>query len=165
MKEIILTQGYKALIDDEDFEVINKFKWSYLESQSGNQYAHCHSLGDKNRKTIRMHRLIMKAPKGKEVDHINGDGLDNRKLNLRICNRNENQKNQKNTIFLKRRKNVTSKFKGVCWHKKSNQWTSQAGLNKKRIYLGIFRNEINAAKAYDEFAKKNFGKFARLNFV
>ena len=106
MREIQLTKGKVTIVDDEDFERVNKFKWFIF-----NGYV-VHSIKSDDKWTSQsMHRLILNAPEGKQVDHINSDRLDNRKENLRICNRSENQWNRS------KQKNGTSGFKGVSFHK------------------------------------------------
>jgi len=102
-----------------------------------------------------MHNLIMGT---KLVDHKNGNGLDNQKNNLRNCT------NQQNHMNRRPKKNCTSKFKGVCRFKKDLKWTAVIKFNRKQIYIGIFGNEEDAAKAYDKKAKELFGEFAYLNF-
>ncbi len=106
---------------------------------------------------IYMHRLITNAPYGLLVDHINGDCLDNRKANLRLATNAQNNYN-------KRPLNSFSKYKGVFFIRKEKRWTATIGLNHKKIYLGNFKDEIKAAKAYDTAAKKYYGQFAYLNF-
>ena len=109
-----------------------------------------------------MHNMIMQPPKDLRVDHINHNKLDNRRSNLRLCTKQQNQWNRRKVV-----KNTTSKYKGVCWAKKNNKW--QASLefqkDKKRqsIYLGQFISEVEAAKAYNEAAIKHFGEFAKIN--
>jgi hypothetical protein len=100
----------------------------------------------------------MNAPADLLVDHRNCDSLDNRKANLRFASHTENGQNRR------KRKNATSRFLGVWWDKSKGLWESRIVYNKKRIFLGYFDSEIEAAKAYDEAAKKYFGEFARLNF-
>jgi len=113
---------------------------------------------DGNTKTS-MHREIMNAPKGLDVDHIDGNGLNNRKSNLRLCTHAENVHNSRPM------RNGSSKYKGVCWHKTYKKWYSSIGKTGKRFYLGRFDNEIDAALAYDKKAKELFGEFAYLNFA
>lgn len=105
-----------------------------------------------------MHRAILNVPKGYKTDHRNHNGLDNRKQNLRIATNSENQQNQKI------RKNGTSQYKGVSWNSKHKLWYAQIKLNNKVKWLGDYKNEIEAAKAYDEAAKELFGEFALTNF-
>lgn len=153
MKKIPLTQGKFALIDDEDFDKINQYKWHLFNNHDRGLYAR--SSGK-----ILMHRMILDLidPKIK-IDHINHDGLDNTRLNLRICTDSQNQQNRN-----KPKKICTSKYKNVSWKKQNNKWQSYINFNKKRIFLGYFSKEMEAAKAYDNAAKELFGKFARLNF-
>ncbi len=107
-----------------------------------------------------MHREILGLDHGdrRQVDHINGDGLDNRKENLRICD------TSKNVINRSIGKINTSGYKGVNWRKKSKKWVARIGFNNKRIYLGDFNNKEDAARAYDTAALKYYGEFAKLNF-
>ena len=109
-----------------------------------------------------MHQEILKVPKGMVVDHINNDGMDNRSANLRAATKAQNSRNRKK--FLKSDGSKQSKYKGVSWHKKTHKWEASITFERKSIYLGIFKNEIDAAKAYDEAAKKYHGQFACLNF-
>jgi len=108
-----------------------------------------------------MHRVIMKLNFGdkRQVDHINGNGIDNRRNNLRICTQSQNNQNQRTQICLK-----SSKYKGVLWHKCCKRWMAQIKLNKKNKYIGLFKNEIDAAHAYDREAKELFGEYAKTNF-
>ncbi len=154
MKRISLTQGKFALVDDEDFERINQYKW-YAGKNKRTYYAGRHFC---SRTTIRMHRVIMNAPKGMEVDHRDGNGLNNCKGNLRFCTQSQNQQNQQAL------QGGTSLYKGVSSHTKDKKWRACITLNSKTYYLGNFYNEIKAALAYDEKAKELFGEFAYLNF-
>ena len=153
-----------ALVDDEDFKWLNKFKWQL--NPSG--YAVCGIRDEsiKNNRRIRMHAMIMKTPKGKDTDHINHNRLDNRKRNLRICTRSQSNMNRirnKNRVH-------KSKYKGVVIsitrYKKSiyRSIVAKIQLNGKSHHLGVFKTEKAAALAYDEAAKKMFGDFAALNF-
>ena len=100
----------------------------------------------------------MNAPAGMQIDHINGNGLDNRKVNLRLCNSSQNQRNAR------KRKSGTSRFKGVDWHKESKKWRARICVNRKRIHIGRYKSEFEAAQAYDKKAIELFGEFASLNF-
>ena len=151
-KNIELTKGKVAIVDDDDYEFLSQWKWGYY----GQYAARRDYISKKERKLIMMHRLINHTPDGLFTDHINGDPLDNRKENLRNCTISENGGNRKKT------KNPTSsKYKGVRWRK--NRWECSIKYRNKRIYLGRFENEINAAKQYDKIAKQLFGEFANLN--
>lgn len=100
----------------------------------------------------------MQAPKGMVVDHINHNGLDNRKANLRIATFSENRRNSRKA------KDTSSKYKGVSWHKNNKKWHAGININGRRKHLGSFDDEIQAAKAYDEVARKYHGEFSSLNF-
>lgn len=154
MKKIKLTKDKFAIVDDEDFEYLNQWKWlfdRYASRQEGN-----YEKG--TRKMIYMHRLIMKTPDGFDTDHINGNKLDNRKENLRIVTRQLNNANARIA------KNNKLKFKGIWFSKRLNKYTASIGFNYKIIHLGCFTSAIEAAKAYDAKAKELFGEFAYLNF-
>ena len=153
MKEIQLTQGKVALVDDEDFERVNEHKW-YAQKGKNTWYAYRRSP----RMSAKMHRFIMNTPKELLVDHIDSNGLDNRRCNLRECSA---QQNCMNTRISKRN---TSGFKGVCWHKRDKNWYARIGFNKKKVFLGCYSLAVDAAKAYDAKAAELFGSFAKLNF-
>lgn len=152
MKKILLTQGKIALVDDEDHAFLKQWKWNANKIRH-NYYAV--RIAGKN--SIYMHRAILKAAAGVEIDHINGNGLDNRKKNLRKTTRKQNGRN------LRPRTNGTSKFKGVCRDKSRRKWASHIKVNGKSVFLGRFMKEKDAALAYNAAALKNFGKYARIN--
>jgi len=157
MKRIPLTQNKFAIVDDDMFEYLNQWKW--YARKGGNTFYAVRNVGKYlNQKKIHMHRQIMNAQEGQEIDHINHNALDNRRTNLRTCTRAQNQHNRKIN------RNSTSKFKGVYWNKVRRKWQARVSLNGKRPYLGSFNNELDAAKAYDKKAKELFGEFANLNF-
>ncbi len=106
-----------------------------------------------------MHRKIINVPKDLQTDHINNNGLDNRKINLRLCTNSQNSQNRRHYT------NKSSKYKGVSWHKFKKKWRAQIGLNKKRIHLGYFEAEKEAAKIYNKEAKELFGDFAYINSI
>lgn len=158
--KIPLTQGKYAIVDGADYEFLMQWKWHIKDDKSGRLYAAAYlGGGRKNVKRGSMHGFIMQSPENKYIDHINGDGLDNRRCNLRFCT---NTENQRNSI---KRKITTSKYKGVCWSKVSEKWYSSITINYKQINLGFYDSESEAAIAYNIAAKKNFGEFARLNEV
>lgn len=166
MKKIPLTRGLFAKVDDKDFEHLSKFKW-YAQSRSdGKQFYAARVINAKQinkkkagkKKMVRMHREIMKTPKGLFVDHINGDELDNRRKNLRNCTMMKNTWNQKKKITNK------SGFKGVHWRKDIKKWAAQVSGNKGKRHLGFFEDIKEAALAYDVAAKKQHLEFAKTNF-
>lgn len=155
-----LSKGKFAIIDEADFGLVGNTKWS-ITNGGGYEYAHT-SLGiDGKRVCVRLHRMIMGAKKGEVVDHVNGNTLDNRRVNLRICTRAQNARNRHRPNM---KKGKTSKFKGVMWEPRYNHWYSLIGFNYKQIYLGSFKTEEMAALAYDNKAKELFGEFANPNF-
>jgi len=155
MKKIKLSRGLFAKVDEEDFEYLNQFKWHALK---GNTTFYAQRDICKN-KSVLMHREIMKTPKGKVTDHINHNGLDNRKKNLRICTAQENSCNRR------LQKNASSKYKCVIQHCITQKWRAYIRYKKQSIYLGVFNSEKEAALAYNKAAKELFGKFAFLNKI
>lgn len=157
-KEIPLTQGYVALVDDEDYERIIQRKWNVMK-HGNNFYGHGHrKIGQGIYKKELLHRVVLNAPKGTIVDHKNGNGLDCRKENLRFSDHSGNMHNSG-----KRKKN-TSGYKGVGWVAHCRKWKARICHHRVEIYLGLYENAQEAAKAYDEAAKVYHGEFARLNF-
>lgn len=145
-----------ALVDDEDFAELSKHKWYAHEKRSGLLYAEWHSHADPatyKRSTILMHRVVMKTPDGMEVDHRNGNGLDNQKQNLRTCTHEQNNRNAR-----KRRDN-TSGYKGVIPYKNS-KWMAHINFNGKHTTLGYYPTPELAYDAYCKAAKELHGDFA-----
>ncbi len=162
MKEIQLTQGKVALVDDEDYEYLNQYKW-YANKNANTFYAVRNlSINKKNDSKIFMHRFITNNMNPKmHTDHFNGNGLDNRKINLRICTNSQNAMNQTKQI------NNTSGYKGVTYFKNTSnkKWMAAITVNKKRFYLGVYIDIKDAARAYNEAAIKLYGEFAKLNEI
>jgi len=157
MKFIVLSKGYFSCVDDDDFDRVNKFKWS-ASVDNKTVYAmrkeRCLITGQ--RKTVTMHRFIMNQTDPKiHIDHADGDGLMNCKFNLRVCSNQQNAMNR-------RRINNDSGFKGVS--KNGGKWAAKIMKNKQRFFIGNFPNPEAAARAYDQKAKELFGEFANLNF-
>ena len=154
MAQIRLTQGQYAIVDNEDFARLNSFKW--YANKMGNTY---YAVRNSKQKSIHMHREILglKSGDGLLTDHINGNGFDNRRVNLRRCTRSQNQHNM-HSIW------GTSKYKGVSWHKAGKKWQARICVDGKRIHLGLFDSEIEAARIYNQKARELFGEFAKPNF-
>ncbi len=146
-KLIPISKGKHVIVDADDYNWLVQKKWFFSGRYAGRR---------EGTKTIYMHKLILATPKGLVSDHIDGDGLNNRRSNLRICTRAENLKNKANY-----KKKKTSKFKGVSWQRKPGKWSSRIMVNGKRIYLGGFDSEEKAAAIYREAEIKYYGEFAR----
>lgn len=159
MKEIPLTKGFVVLVDEEDYARINQFTWYYnsgyaMRAPSRNKGLRYKKCKPQNPERL-MHRMILGVHQ--EVDHINGNRLDNRKENLRPVTRQQNSFNRVGR--------VGRKFKGVCWHKQHKAWRAYIVLNGKQKHLGLFDNREQAAVKYNEAAKMLYGEFARVNEV
>ncbi len=164
MKKIPLTQNKFAVVDDEDYERTNKHNW-YANKNFNTFYAVRDSWIKQGssgfHRKVFMHRLILglKYGDGKQTDHINNNGLDNRKANLRTCTTAQNQHNRQ------QHKTGRSQYKGVSWDKVRRKWQVNIKIGNKRVELGGFNNEIDAAQTYNQKAKELFGKFARPNVI
>ena len=156
MQKITLTQGKFALVDDDDFEELNKYNWYFSQG-----YATRHVTISGKRKLQGMHRFITNCPADMDVDHANHDKLDNRKSNLRVCSHSENNQNQQ----MRTKSKTSSVYKGVYFDKHANKWRAHIKLNYKDKHLGLFENEIDAAIAYNNAAIEMFGEFALLNVI
>ena len=158
MREIQLTQGKVAWVDEEDYERVNAFKWFALKL--GNTFYAVRNITVNGRRTIQyMHRFIIGDTLGKsDIDHADRDGCNNRNLNLRPCTHQENLMNQS------KRENCSSKYIGVYWNKHAGKWMAGIRIDGKTIYLGLFDIEEDAARAYDVEAFKRDPIHCRLNF-
>ena len=160
MKKIKLTKGKYALVDNDDYAELIKYKWRATIERDGVSYA---VRGTRNKvgkySMIAMHRVIMKTPKEMVTDHIDGDGLNNQKKNLRICTRSQNNMNTKMG------KNNTSGFKGVSrmYVNKKLKWQVHIRVDKKIKYLGYFATKEEGYKAYVEACKKYHKEFTYFN--
>lgn len=159
MKTISLSQNKVALVDDADFEWLNQWKWSAYKGKGTFYAARSIYKGHKKVAQVQMHALIIGTPKGMDTDHRDGNGLNNQRLNLRICTHAQNQQNQATYTQVK-----SSKFKGVSQYKHTNKWCAGISICGKRKWLGYFESEIDAANAYDKAAREYYGEFARTNF-
>jgi hypothetical protein len=153
MIEIPLTCGLFAKIDEADAYLVAGSNW---RSFKGRRDKTTYARGSSHHKTILMHRIIADAPNGSDVDHIDGDGLNNCRSNLRICARTENTKN--------RRPNAGRRYKGVT-RLHSGAWRARIKANYKDIYIGDFKSETEAAVAYNFAALVYHGDYARLNVI
>ncbi len=157
MKEIPLTHGYVALVDDEDYERVAQFKWhAHIDQETPTLIYPSRGLkrsSDRRRTTQAMHIFIT----GKlGIDHADGNGLNNQRSNLRPATLSQNMQNR-------RKWTGSSRWKGVSWHKKDKCWHARITQNNRAIFLGKFKSEANAAQAYNFAAEELFGEFARLN--
>lgn len=152
MKEIPLTKGKVALVDDEDYDWLSQWNWHYMS----NGYAARSVRHGKNKTFILMHRQIAETPDGLQTDHINGEKLDNRRGNLRVCTASENRWNMKLGS-----RNKTG-YKGV--YKRLRRYVVMIAGDNGNRYIGTFATPEEAALAYDEAAREKFGKFAKTNF-
>lgn len=159
-RKIRLTEGKCTLVDSDVFYLLNNFQWG-IAGEKGKFYVFgSQIISPEEIKLVRLHRLIINAPDGLLVDHRNTDTLDNRRSNLRLATRSQNSFNRQKT-----KSKTSSRFIGVCFDKRKGLWSACINFNRKRIWLGYFKNEIDAARAYDAAAKKYHGEFARLNFA
>lgn len=158
MKKISLTQGKFALVDDQDYDFFNRVKWYAVKSTNTWYAKRAITLPFRKYKWIYMYNCIFPLTHPFEVDHIDGNGLNNQRDNLRICTPSENRINQPKRV------KGTSIFKGVSWCERDQKWTVRLRIDGRSKNLGNFDDEQLAAKTYDQFAKKTFGEFARLNF-
>lgn len=156
MRTIPLTQGKIALVDDSDYEWLNQRKWYAARDR----YTFYVLRGARHKCTSeQMHRLILGLQPGdkRQCDHIDGNGLNNVRSNLRVCTVTQNQRSSRKL------RGGTSKYKGVFWNYANSKWLSAIRTNKERIYLGSFDSEIDAARAYDIAALKYHGDFSVTN--
>lgn len=157
MKEIKLSQGLVAKVDDDDFVKLSNFTW--YASKNRKYYARRHQMINGKKSKVYMHREIMEVTEPELfVDHIDGDGLNNTRANLRVASHSENLAN------VPKRNGTSSKFRGVNYKKSTGKWQVQIQHNNKLYWVGSFDSEIEAAKAYDKKAVELFGEFAQLNF-
>lgn len=152
-----LTRGYKTKVSLADRERVGRFKW--LASGGDEPYAARHHRVSGSQITILLHRFLVDASPGEEVDHINGDRMDNRAENLRVCSHQENSQNTRIPSH------NTSGFKGVCRSSNGKRWRAYIVMDGKQSHLGTFDTPEEAARRYDKSAVANFGRFARLNFA
>jgi hypothetical protein len=159
MRRLSLTKGKFALVDDEDYDILSQSHWC-ARTDGTNWYAERHAKKDGRWTMLKMHREILNCPSNREVDHKDGDGLNNQKSNIRICFHRQNGANRK------RQSDNQSGYKGVyvdTWHG-YNYIRAAIIVSGKKIHLGRFKDFISAAIAYDNAAIKHYGEYAKLNF-
>jgi hypothetical protein len=154
MKEIPLTQGKVAIVDDEDFKFLSQWKWHVLR----HRWKHGETWYARRGRGIMMHNVIAGIAGIPNVDHQDGDGLHNWRSNLRPCTRSQNQGNRR------KRAPGSSRYKGVSWIQSKRLFRVGIRQHGKSIHLGYFKDELEAASAYDSAATKQFGEFALTNF-
>jgi hypothetical protein len=158
-KEFMLPSGETAYVDLADwikFE-LDRYRWQlHMSEHAKRPYVRSTRVDGKH---VYLHRLLTGCAEGMLVDHINGNGLDNRRANLRICTTAQNTANSRKTARV-----TSSRFKGVTWHKARRKWSAQIMVDGKHFGLGNFTDEVEAAKAYDAKARATWGEFARTNF-
>lgn len=157
-RAIPLTGGKYTLVDESDYDFINQWHWR-VEGGYAIRSRNSNEASLKKPKRILMHRVILNTPDGMATDHINGNPLDNRRCNLRICTKSENNKNRKPNY------KSTSKYKGVTRSHESKKWRVQLGMNGKNLHIGLFESEDDAARAYNLAAIKHYGEFASINVI
>ncbi len=157
MKKILLTHNLSAIVDDKDYKFLSKYKWyARIRHDKKTAYAVRAIYSNGKQKILRMHCILLNNI---YVDHINGDGLDNRRKNLRIATHQQNMCNCK-----RKKSSNSSKYRGVYFKKNKNRWSAQIGFKNEKIHIGYFSTEIEAGLAYDEVARKLHKDFAVTNF-
>lgn len=154
-KTIPLTRGLEAIVDAEDYQFLSSFPW--FAANTG--YAQRNTYVDRRPSATLMHRWIMLPDPDQQVDHINGDRLDNRRCNLRVCTMSQNRQNQAKAV------GCSSRYKGVYRDQRRGNWRSYLGSRKSGGMIGRFSDEVEAALAYDLAAICEYGEFARPNFL
>ena len=157
MRQIPLTKGQFAIVDDSDYEQLSKYRWCAQKRDNTYHAARRQRLHEGGA-YVYMHRQIMGVESSVEVDHRDGNGLNNQRRNLRVCTSANN-----NFAFQHKRANKTSQFRGVSLHR-CGKWRASLQISCRQIHLGLFEDEVAAASAYDAGARIHFGEFAHLNF-
>lgn len=153
-------QQRTMLIDEDDWIRFGWIPWKILRGNGGRDYVRHKIMVDKREYVIFLHRLIVAAPDDLYVDHINGNSLDNRKCNLRLCTSRENSRNRGVS-----ESNCSSKYKGVTFRACSGTWEATIRTGSAQLYLGRFKSEKEAAEAYNQAAIKYHGNFVKLNIL
>jgi hypothetical protein len=154
MKTITLNTGKEVMVDDEDYEELSKYHWTEMKLMHQS-----YAKRTKCKRNAYMHREIMNPENNMQIDHIDGDGLNNTRINLRICTQSQNFGNSKKRCI------TPSKYKGVTWDKRNKNWVARIRKDKKTYNLGRFEIEREAAYAYNKAALELFGEFALVNEI
>lgn len=157
-RTIELNHGHVLIVDVRDYDVALAYRWQTQPGKCGTFYVWRPVRDGVQTRKEYLHRRLMGAVKGQRVDHINGNGLDNRRSNLRACSNADNMRN------MRVRPRGSSRFKGVSWFRRHQLWRAYIVQDAKQIHLGYFSDEADAAKAYDAAARRLFGEFANTNF-
>lgn len=156
-KWVPLTKGLFALVDAVDYESVSKYTWTALTTSRSNYAVRGYRIGGKSQMDL-LHRVIMNAPSGMQVDHIDSNGLNCRRGNMRVCTVKQNHQNTRKPLSAK-----TSRFKGVYWLTQRAKWVARLHWDGKGHTLGYFNDETKAAARYNEEAVRRFGEFSLLN--
>jgi hypothetical protein len=167
MKTIPLTKGYKALVDKADYERLSQYKWYFCLKAKGDKTGYAihdfranpEIIKKYGSRHISMHRFLLNPKKDRNIDHINGDGLDNQRKNLRVCTQSQNAANMKKRIT------STNKYKGIEKSNFAERWFARIRVDGKRVYLGCYKTPEAAATAYNIAAIEHFGDFAWINKI
>lgn len=160
MKEILLTQGHKALIDDADFQSVNKFKW-HVHFSDSKIYARRKRRVFEGKSTTKIYLHSFLLPEASRIDHRDGNGLNCQRNNLRAATPQQNGHG-----FASKRDKATSKYRGVSWSEERKKWVVQVtNPSGKRTSLGRFSSEEVAARVFDKYVRENYGEFASPNFL
>lgn len=153
-------KGLAALVDHADVSLVSEYDWHPVWDRNTKSFYAVTTVKERGRRRpVRMHRLVVAAKNDEFVDHINHDTLDNRRTNLRLCSRSQNQANQRKC------EGKTSEYKGVYWNRQCSRWQAQIRFKGESHHLGLFLDEVSAAMAYDHAAQALFGDYARVNFA
>lgn len=160
MKEIPLTQGKTAIVDDADYEIVRGLKWCAHKRLNGFYAVRNIRLQNGKWASVYLHRALLNPPSGMQVDHINGNGLDNRRENLRVVT-----PAQQHQSFQSKRKYATSTFRGVCYSARLKKWQATLQHAGETFNLGFFDTEVAAARSYNAKATELWGAYANLNTI
>ena|SRR3990167_471292 len=160
-KQIEFFDGRSTTIDKEDFGRLAIYKWyGSVSGYAVRNRSRNESLKVGKKGMVYLHKVIVPTSRGLYVDHIDGDKLNNTRANLRICTHAQNLANRRKPRIL-----TSSIYKGVCWDKQMRLWRARITFNYRGIFLGLFKNETDAALEYNDAAKKFFGAFAQVNVI